>query len=356
MNMRDVVIQLHVSEYHDFVRYLVAMGFRRVVLDTPQRRFKTLGQLLRQYTSGLLQLLIRLRSVRGVGTVIVFSHFAFAVKLLARFGLTRYKRLFCFGFFLHDPRWFPIFRWLVRLDRANDHYIIFSESEADLYQAELGIAAERMHFVPLGDWRQMRSHMQFQPATGGEYYFAGGRSNRDYRPLVEAFRSIPAKLVIVCSRTNLEELQETDLPPNVDVKCDVSISAFDDYIRRAKAGIILMRHDTGSAGQSVALALMRNAKCLLATRVGGLQGYIDHGVSGYWMDDVAEDLSAYIRRLEEDPGLAETMGRAARQRYEQRFSLSIATSAFENVLASVCSGAGRPEDEIASPLAGNRAR
>jgi glycosyltransferase involved in cell wall biosynthesis len=83
---------------------------------------------------------------------------------------------------------------------------------------------------------------------------------------------------------------------------------------------------------------MRNAKCILATKAGGLHGYIEHRVSGYWMDAVAEDLPAYIQRLEEDPDRAETMGRAARQRYEQRFSLSIATSAFENVLASVCSG------------------
>ena len=103
------------------------------------------------------------------------------------------RTLFCFGFFVHDPKWFPLFRWLVRLDRANDHYIIFSESEAELYQAELGIAARRMHFVPLGDWRQMRSPVQFQPASEGDYYFAGGRSNRDYRPVIEAFRSLPVE-------------------------------------------------------------------------------------------------------------------------------------------------------------------
>ena len=350
--MHNVVIQLHAGEYHDFVRYLVAMDFRPVVLATPPRRFKTLGQLLRQYISGLLQLVVRLRSVRGVRTVIVFSHFAFVVKLLARLGLIRYGTLFCFGFFVHDPKWFPIFRCLVRLDRPIDHYIIFSESEAELYHAKFGIAAGHMHFVPLGDWRQMRSRVQLQPVTEGEYYFAGGRSNRDYRPLVEAFRTIPAKLVIVCSRTNLEELQETDLPPNVDVKCDISIASFDEYIRHAKAGIIPLRHDTGSAGQSVALAMMRNAKCLLATRAGGLHGYIDHGVSGFCMDDLAADLPVYIRQLEDEPGRAETMGRAGRQRYEQRFSLSIATSAFENVLASVCNGAGRSGDHIASSAAG----
>ena len=72
------------------------------------------------------------------------------------------------------------------------------------------------------------------------------------------------------------------------------------------------------------------------------------------MDDLAADLPVYIRQLEEEPGRAETMGWAARQRYEQRFSLSIATSAFENVLASVCNGAGRSEDHITSPAASQR--
>ena len=69
------------------------------------------------------------------------------------------------------------------------------------------------------------------------------------------------------------------------------------------------------------------------------------------MDDLAAELPVYIRQLEDEPGRAETMGRAGRQRYEQRFSLSIATSAFENVLASVCNGAGRSGDHIASSAA-----
>ena len=94
--------------------------------------------------------------------------------------------------------------------------------------------------------------------------------------------------------------------------------------------------------------MMRNAKCLLATRAGGLHGYIDHGVSGFCMDDLAADLPVYIRQLEDEPGRAETMGRAARQRYEQRFSLSIATSAFENVLPLILQRR-RPARETKSP-------
>jgi glycosyltransferase involved in cell wall biosynthesis len=335
--MRDFVIQLHASEYHDFVGYLTGMQFQRIVLNAPALRFKTARQLLRVYFSGACQLLQHLRSLTNARTVVVFSHFAFVVKLLARMGLVHYQRLFCFGFFLHDPRWLPIFRWLVRLDRRNDHYVIFSESERDLYRSQLGIPPERMHFVPLGDWGQVRQPAP--PSNRGrrsDYYFAGGRSDRAYLPLVEAFRSIPAKLLIVCSRSNREELAGVTLPANVRVLCDVPVAAFDECVRGAKAGIIPLKHDLGSSGQSVALALMRNSKCVIATDVRGLSEYIETGVSGFLMRNLAEELSPLIQWIEAEPGRADAMGRAGRQRYEQHFSLMIAAEAFENVLSATC--------------------
>jgi hypothetical protein len=190
--MSNVVIQLHPTEYHDFVHYLDEIEFRRIVLHAPGTRFKAAPRMLWECFCGAWQLLGHLGSLRTAETVVVFSHFAFVVKLLARRGLVRYRRLFCFGFFLHDPRWFRIFRWLVRLDRPQDHYVIFSRCEEDLYRSQLGIPAGRLHFVLLGDWGELRQPLlESRAATQGNYYFAGGRSNREYLELVEAFRSIP---------------------------------------------------------------------------------------------------------------------------------------------------------------------
>ncbi len=335
VNVSNVVIQLHPTEYHDFVHYLDEIEFRRIVLNAPGARFKATPRMLWECFCGAWQLLWRLDSLRTAETVVVFSHFAFVVKLLARLGLVRYGRLFCFGFFLHDPRWFRIFRWLVRLDRPHDHYVIFSRCEEDLYRDQLGIPAERLHFVLLGDWGELRQPtLESRAATAGDYYFAGGRSNREYRALVEAFRSIPARLVIVCSRSNWKELKRISLPPNVEALCDIPVAAFDDYVCGAKAGIIALKHDTGASGQSVALALMRNRKCIIATDVAGLREYIEHGVSGYLMHDLAEELPSLIQSIEADPSRAEAMGRASRERYEQHFSRSIAASAFQDVLRS----------------------
>jgi glycosyltransferase involved in cell wall biosynthesis len=334
--MTDFVIQLHAGEYHDFARYLTTMQFQRIDLNAPALRFKTARQLLLVYFCGAYQLLQHLRSFESARTVVVFSHFAFVVKLLARLRLLRYGRLVCFGFFLHDPHWLPICRWLVRLDRTDDHYVVFSEFERDLYASQLGVPLERMHFVPLGDWGQIRQPApESADAQRGDYYFAGGRSNREYLPLVEAFRSISAQLIIVCSGSNWEELKGISLPENVSVLSDVPVDTFDEYVRGAKAGIIPLKRDMGSSGQSVALALMRNARCVIATNAGGLHSYIEHGVSGFLMSNLAEELPALIHSLELEPDRAAEMGRAARERYEQSFSLAVAAEAFEQVLGSI---------------------
>ena len=67
-------------------------------------------------------------------------------------------------------------------------------------------------FRSAGDWRQIRPIDGQVVPVRGDYYLAGGRSNRDYPALVEAFRSLPARLVILCSQVNLEELGQVRIP------------------------------------------------------------------------------------------------------------------------------------------------
>jgi glycosyltransferase involved in cell wall biosynthesis len=338
--MPNFVIQVHPGEYHDFVGYLADLRFQPIVLHAPAWRFKTPGKLLWQYVYGTCQLLWHLPEIRAARTIVVFSHFAFAVKLLSRLGLLRYRTLYCFGFFLHEQRWLRLFRWLVKLDRAHDHYVIFSQTEVELYESELGIGRERLHFVPLGDWAEGRQMAALERTTEiGDYYFAGGRSNRDYLPLIEAFRSLPARLLIVCSESNLEELNGIELPPNVEIFSDLPASEFELYLRSCRAGIIPLKNDLGSSGQSVALALMRAAKCMIATDVAGVRDYVKDGVSGFLVQNLAAQLPTLIGELEGDLAQVEAMGRAARALYEQRFSKNIAASAFEQVLFADPGGA-----------------
>ena len=332
--MRNVFIQLRGEEYQDFARFLEDRGFERVVLNVPGTRFMSKAQLLAQYARGILRLLRSVLRLRDIHHLVVFGHFGYAVKLLARAGLIRYHKLFCFAFFVHDPRLYALCRGLRSLDSRDDLYLIFSRSEIELYERHLGIERRQMIYLPYGDWGQFTWRTaEACTLPGGEYYIAGGSSNRDYAALVESFREIPARLLIVCAQSNWMELRNTALPQNVEVLRDVPSDVFEALVRGAKAGIIPLKLDTGAAGQSVALALMRNSKCVIASDAGALREYVENGVTGFLLSNLARQLPGVIDRIEKH-ALFRAMGRAGRARYEKKFSRDAVAAAFEKLLRS----------------------
>lgn len=282
----------------------------------------------------------RLGRLQGSRVVIAIGPISYLIKLLKRLGLVRYETSFCLGWHVRSPRWFPVFRALSKLDSAGDHYIVFSEWEIGLYQANLGIAVERMHFLPYGDWSPSPDTAT-PPATqidgDGGYYFAGGYSNRDYPALIAAFRSIPARLVIVCSALN-KELDGFDIPANVTILRDLPSADFDSQLRGAKACIIPLKHDTGASGQSVMLRLMRHAKTIVATDFGSVRGYVVDGESGYLVKNFERDLPAVVERIERDPAAAAAMGDAAYERYCRHFSLAAGGEALGRILQPTIAG------------------
>ena len=332
--MRDLVIQLHAGENQDFVAAMVDQGLERIVLGARGRRFMSKPALLWQYFRGGIGMIRRRRDLRTAGTVIVSGHFGYVLKLFARFGLLKYRRSLCFAFFVHSPRWFTAVRWLSRLDTADDHYVIFSRSEVALYARSLGIETRRMHYLPYGEWGQVAALPGALPeVVAGDYYFSGGYSNRDYLVLIEVFRKLSARLVIVASRLN-RELERVVLPSNVSVFYDLPRAVFEAYARGAKAGIVSLKHDTGASGQSVVLILMRLGKCIIANDAGAVRDYIEPGISGLLLRNLTVELPDVIACLEHDSRLAGTLGAAARARYENSYSPGAVARAFQELLTA----------------------
>ena len=291
-----------------------------------QSKWAHLGGLLRQ-SLDLMRSLGRLRRCR---VVIAIGPISYLIKLLRRLRLIRYETSFCLGWHVRSPRWFPVFRALSRLDGGGDHYIVFSEFEIGLYQQNLGIAKERMHFLPYGDWSGSADDAAPEPVAG-DYYFAGGYSNRDYPALIAAFRAIPARLVIVCSALN-KEIDALELPLNVSVLRDVASETFDAYVHDAKACIIPLKHDTGASGQSVMLRLMKNRKAVIATDFGGVRGYLIDGKSGRLVKDMERELPDIVAAIERDPETARAWGAAAYERYCRYFSFEAGGRALGRIL------------------------
>jgi glycosyltransferase involved in cell wall biosynthesis len=309
------------------------LQLRDYEIHRAQSKWAHLWGLIRQ-SCDLIRSLGRFRRCR---VVVAIGPISYLIKLLRRLRLVRYETSFCVGWHIRSPRWFPAFRLLSKLDSTGDHYIVFSEWEIGLYRARLGIDAERMHFLPYGDWSPTSAAPGAaapEHSGGGGYYFAGGYSNRDYPALIAAFRAIPQRLVIVCSALNTE-LDALDIPPNVTILCDLPGAAFDAYVRDAKACIIPLRHDTGASGQSVMLRLMRNRKIIVATDFGSIRGYVVDGESGLLVKDMERDLPAIVARIERDPAGAAPLGEAAYERYCRHFSMEAGSEALDRILEAV---------------------
>ena len=338
--MTNVVFQQAAHEDADFVGFLEELGFRRIVLGKRRQRFGKKLALFSQVAASTVRLLSSRDVPKRMGTVVALGHFAFAVKLLARLHVLKYDRLFCSGFYVRSPRWFPFFRILRRIDTPKDHYLIFSRSELQLYAEQMGMDPSHMHYIPCGDWHAPRMREEAPDSAGSQfpdnYYFSGGYSNRDYESLIRVFRGIDAPLVIVCSRLN-REIERVSLPANVRVVRDVPSEIFDEYIIRAKAGIVPLKRDTGSSGQTVVLRLMRYGKPIVVNDMAAIRDYIEPGVTAFVTRDLKDELADVIQEIEAHPEAASRIGQAAKARYDGSFSRTAVSQRFREILEETAS-------------------
>lgn len=334
-----VVVQPGHTAFPDMAEHIVKeFGFDLLQLagydiHRPQSKWTHLRGLARQS----LQLIGYLPRFRRSDCIVAIGPISYLVKLLRRLGLIRYRRSCCMGWHVRSPSWFPLMRLLSRLDSPGDHYILFSDFEIELYRTHLAIDPRRMHWLPYGEWGSVEEPAPVAPPSGlpaAGYYFAGGYSNRDYLPLIEAFRAIGLPLVIVCSALN-SELDGIELPVNVTLLRDLPSDQFGACMRQAKACIVPLKYDTGASGQSVILRAMRQRTLVIASDFGSVRGYIEDGVSGYLVREMAGDLAAVVARVERDPAAAQLLAEAANRRYREHFSPEIGAAALSRIIASV---------------------
>ena len=266
----------------------------------------------------------RRKRIRRYDHILALWHSGLAFMLLKRLGVIDYEKLLWFGFSVHSPFWTRIYRQIAKIDRDNTWFVVFTEQEIEEYSADLGIDPSRLLFIAHGDWPQpIDVPKAFAPDPDLDlktpFYFAGGFTNRDYRPVIETFRQVGHRLVIVCSQTN-EDVVDDELPDNVQVYRDISFPDFELLLQASKAVIIPLRHDSGAAGHSVLVRSMRNGKIVIANDFRIMHDYVDDGIDGVLLNDLANELRGTIRRIEEHPETFAPIRQAALQRFERDYS------------------------------------
>ncbi|MBN2215468.1 MAG: glycosyltransferase [Bacteroidales bacterium] len=252
---------------------------------------------------------------------IIFS-IGYATLIIAFFNKIHFiqcNRIYWWGFFPHNKKYLPVFRILIKfLTTDRLHLIVFSKFEKKQYPELIGIKNDNIHYIPYGEFNHSPESV-IVPSRIKDYYFSGGYSNRDYVKLIDVFRRINKKLIIICSKNN-KEILSIDTPANIEIFQDLSSGLFEKYLRESKVVIIPFKYNSGASGQSVMLRCMRNKKTVIVTRTDVIKDYVDDGISGIIIDDLQEELQSKIDYLEKDESARSELGENLYKKYVEEFS------------------------------------
>lgn len=192
--------------------------------------------------------------------------------------------------------------------KSVDLCVVWAKREIRAYAEEFAVDQSKFVFVP--HHTTLHPHRFKFTVSTGDYIFAGGNGNRDYRTFVEAVRPLGTPCVIAC--TDDRCLAGIELPPHVH-RVRASAEQFRQLI--AGAMIVVVPMEGGhlhSGGQQSFLNAMGAGKPVIVTDPDGACTYIEHGVTGLLVPPGnVNRLAEALRYLLEDEKRRQEMGSKA---------------------------------------------
>ena len=111
------------------------------------------------------------------------------------------------------------------------------------------------------------------------------------------------------------------LPPGVSFIPYVPIGELQKLVETARLIVLPLPERGQSLGQLSLLFCMAMGKPVVCSRIIGIADYLDDGENGlFCAPGNAQEMAEAIKRLLDDPALAERLGRSARETVTERFS------------------------------------
>jgi glycosyltransferase involved in cell wall biosynthesis len=197
-------------------------------------------------------------------------------------------------------------RWAARSVRR---FVVWASHETEDFSRAFGLPRWQLEYVPF----HHTLHDYHYELRDEGYLFAGGNSDRDYRTLIEAVRSLDLPVWIAATRHEL--LSGVTLPANVRAEATTA-EGFRQAMAGAKLIVIPMRRDTlRSGGQQTCLNAMMLGKPTIAVGRRWAVDFITDGEDGLIVDyEDPDGLRRAIRWVLNHPEAAQRMGERGRQR------------------------------------------
>lgn len=203
-------------------------------------------------------------------------------------------------------------------DRAIDRYAVLTSEELERLPQLWGIDRAKLRVTPYHATFSEEDLNEPAPPIAG-HIFAGGNTNRDYRPLVEAARQMP-EYAFIFATNRLHQI--VDPPPNVRVG-PVPHQEFVRLMRSAAAVVVpVLRDLQRSSGQQTYLNAMLLKKPVIVNEVFGARDHISNWQDGIIVDGTPESFVQALRWVLDPANAAAVaaMGEAGHKKVLEHFT------------------------------------
>lgn len=196
-----------------------------------------------------------------------------------------------------------------------DRILLTTTSELPRCTAQFGLPLSKVGFAHCGCLPYDPTAYD-DPALRQEgYYFAVGRSNRDYDFLRRAFRGRTEKLIIAC------DAQPDCTEENITIEHALFGDAMLRRMRNAKAVLFAFADDAVASGQLTFLAAMSLGVPVIVAQNQNIVGdYLTDGKTALLVPKKEIALLRAMERLETGPALAAQLSANAKREFHARFT------------------------------------
>jgi glycosyltransferase involved in cell wall biosynthesis len=261
------------------------------------------------------------RIARSDSTIAMFESQGNTLAALRAFHIAPFTRPF-FGiitcWLARDLEHFGVARKALyrRAYRSVDALIFFSPNQAEIFERELGMPAEKLHNIAFGV-----DDEYFRPdgrADAGYVLAVGRDAGRDWSTLLDAVRGSDMTVKVACRPHALAGLA---VPANVEQLGYVDRTRYRDLLAAARVVVVASHPCRYPTGQSVTLEAMAMAKCCVVTDTEPMRGYVRDGEDALLVPPGdPRALRAAIERACDDDAFRARLGASARRSVEESFN------------------------------------
>lgn len=209
--------------------------------------------------------------------------------------------------------------------RRFDRLVYAASRQRGYYERRFPDLVARARFVPIGIGEYPRRRPDVD-AGDGPIVAPGhhGRAFRDWATLLKAHAALADRApLLIAGRSDLPEEERGGVPLHANVRFAPFAPApvFQERIEDAPFVVVPLPEREHSLGQLTVLFCMAMGRAVIATRVMGVEDYIEDGVTGLLIPPGdPEALGEAMGALWADRARCAAMGRAAYDRYRERFN------------------------------------